>query len=417
MRAVFSPGGHAQARPLSARATKVAKRKPKKKPTIDQEQLVEVVSSSANYTFHYTIDVVGNAFRYMRKPLSLFVFLWLLGLLNSYIAASLRAALSPLCVIPGISRSALCVPVTFNTTQTSPKWPDFPRLMEVQSSTFEQLLDKSVGGSELSLEVTKAEMATRDLTLLVRNSDLKSSDVLGDLLATFSKDAKMTARGLTRLSSKVGGAVDEVMAINGYAMRTIQEARSSAPSRYSLRALVLFGQPETQKTILDAFTDAMDTMSRQIERLVVEAEVSLANLNGLDEDLSAIHEIVSRDDRHETVEKDKLLAELWTRLGGNKRIVGQYNHRLKLLQELGEYRKRALAHVVGAIHTLQSMSDDMEDLRDRVAAPEILGGRVPLDVHIVSIQHGLERLKERRVEAKQRGAIAMKTILGTNGEP
>ncbi|KAH7903364.1 hypothetical protein BJ138DRAFT_1194533 [Hygrophoropsis aurantiaca] len=333
----------------------------------------------------------------MKIPFSFLVFLWMLGFLNSYIVASLQAVFSPLCFIPGISGSTLCTPRIYNTSPTTVKWPDFPGLMEVQTSTLGQLLDESVGGPGLSREVTKAEMATRDLAVLVRNSGLKSSDILADLLTTFAKDAKSTARGLTRLSSKVGGAVDEVMAVNGYAMRTIQEARSNTPSRHSLTAFFPFRDLGTQKIIIEAFTDAMDTLSRGIERLILEAEVSLVNLDKLDEGLSAIHEIVTRDDQHEIVEKDKLLAELWTRLGGNKQAVGHQNRRLKLLQDLGEYRKCALAYVVGAIHALQSMSDDLEDLRERVAAPEVLGGRVPLDVHIASIQHGLEKLKERRI--------------------
>ncbi|KAH7904839.1 hypothetical protein BJ138DRAFT_1165861 [Hygrophoropsis aurantiaca] len=381
--------------------------------TIEQNHLAEVVSTTTNHTLHYAVNVVGSALRKMKIPLSLILFLWLLGLLNAHIAASLLSAFSPL---PGISRSTLCAPRTYKASPSEIKWPDFSALVEVQSSTLEHLLDKSIGGLGLSLEMTQAEMATRDLTLLVRNSDLKTSNILGDLLANFAKDAKSTARGLTRFSSKVGGVVDEITAINDYAVRTIQEARSSAPSPYSLRMLLPSWNPATRKIILDVFIDAMGTMSRQIERLILEAEVSLANLNELDEDLSAIHEILSRDDQYEKVEKDELLAELWTRLGGNRRIVGQYNHRLKLLKDLGEYRKRALAHVTGAIHTLRSMDKDIENLRERVAAPEVRGGQVPLDVHITSIQHGLERLKECRVEAKQRGAVAMKTILGTINE-
>jgi hypothetical protein len=58
------------------------------------------------------------------------------------------------------------------------------------------------------LEIKKAEMATTDLVTLVRVSDLKSRDMLADLLARFVDDAKKTGRGLQKLSSKVGGAVD-----------------------------------------------------------------------------------------------------------------------------------------------------------------------------------------------------------------
>jgi hypothetical protein len=78
----------------------------------------------------------------------------------------------------------------------------------MQSAKFEQLLDETSEGSGLSLEIKKAEMATADLTTLVRISDLKSRDLLADVLVEFVNDAKKAGSGLQRLSSKIGGAVD-----------------------------------------------------------------------------------------------------------------------------------------------------------------------------------------------------------------
>jgi len=66
-----------------------------------------------------------------------------------------------------------------------------------------------VGGSGLSLEIKKAEMATSDLIALVRvSNNLRSRDMLAESLAQFVNDAKKTGRGLQKLSSKIGGAVD-----------------------------------------------------------------------------------------------------------------------------------------------------------------------------------------------------------------
>ena len=116
---------------------------------------------------------------------------------------------APLCILPGISSSSLCRPIEVVDSEPRIKWADFPNMMNVQSKTLGQLLDESIGGSSLSLEVRKAEMATVDLTTLVRVSDLKSNEILAEALTAFIHDAKKTARGLTKLGSKVGGAVDE----------------------------------------------------------------------------------------------------------------------------------------------------------------------------------------------------------------
>ncbi|KAG1738380.1 uncharacterized protein EDB91DRAFT_457555 [Suillus paluster] len=387
------------------------RQKRKKSPIVDKEQIKEALSTGAHHSSAYILDVFLRAVRLMRIPLSVMLFLWMMTFVMVRLSGALRTAFAPMCYLPLVSRSALCAPLDL-TASHDPKWADFPQLMQVQGSTFEQLLDGSVGGSELSLEIRKAEFATADLTTLVRHSDLKSNDVLADLLTTFVKDAKKTARSLTKLSSKIGGAVDNIMAVNGYAMRTIEDAEKNAPSPYSLTALIPFRTgPTNQEVIVGAFTSAMDTFSIAIQRLILEAEISLHNLDILEEDLSAVREAVQREDNSITAEHSELLGALWTRLGGNKHAVKDNEKRLHLLKDLGDYRKQAQAHVVAALHTLHSMSEDMEDLRERVAAPELVDGRIPLHVHIESIQTGLQRLQEGRVRAKEREEEAMRRVI------
>jgi hypothetical protein len=144
----------------------------------------------------------------LRKPLSFILFLVLLALIILRVNQTIRAAFAPLCYIPGISTSAMCRPSSAHHHQSPPQWADYPKLVDVQSTTFEQLLDETVGGSGLALEIKKAEMATSDLSTMVRVSNLKSRDMIAKSLTDFVDDAKKTGRGLQKLSSKVGGAVD-----------------------------------------------------------------------------------------------------------------------------------------------------------------------------------------------------------------
>jgi hypothetical protein len=157
----------------------------------------------------------------------------------------------------------------------------------------------------------------------------------------------------------------------------------------------------------------MDALSANMQRLVLEAEVSVSDLNKLEEHLKSIHEVVSREDSSISAARDELLAQLWTILGGNKaQLKGMVEHRA-LLNGVGEYRKRALAHVVAALQTLETMAEDMEELRERVAAPELVGDAIPIDVHMKSIRSGLERLKGRRTGAKQLEEQIVSRILGS----
>ncbi|KAI6122257.1 hypothetical protein EDD16DRAFT_1573171, partial [Pisolithus croceorrhizus] len=321
---------------------------------------------------------------------------------------ALRTALSPLCFIPGMSKSTLCTPVPL----TSPQ-PDFQGLVKAQGSMFDQLVGESVGGSALSIEVLKAEMATRDLSTLVRYSDLKSKDSVAELLSTISKGAKRTARGLTKLNAKVAGAVDEVMALNNYAMTTIEEAPAKGASRVLQAIVPIKIGPTADEIIQGAFALAMDQSGQSISRLIVEAEVSGQNLDQMEVDIASLHDMIAREDKHMSTEKDLVLGELWSRLGGNKQKIREYDDRLALLNDLSVYRKQARAHVIAALQTLHAMSDDLEDLRERVAAPGIIGGKVPIQVHIESIKNGLERLKEGRTRAREVGDETSKRLLGS----
>ena len=196
-----------------------APRKPAYEPvfTLTREELAHGFIQGLAFTAKHSLDVLKRSILLLKAPLSLFLFLWILTVLMVRLSHALRSAFAPLCYVPGISSLAICTPSRSGGRNTStsngpihgPRWADYPRLVDVQSATFEQLLGQATGGLGLSLEIKKAEMATADLVTLVRASDLKSRDVLAQTLTTFRHDAQMTSRGLQRLNAKLGGAVDK----------------------------------------------------------------------------------------------------------------------------------------------------------------------------------------------------------------
>ncbi|KAJ7262747.1 hypothetical protein B0H12DRAFT_306422 [Mycena haematopus] len=371
----------------------------------------EHMYSGGLFIVTYIFDVLKMAIQLLRRPLSFLVFLWMFAFILHRISHTLRAAFSPLCRIPGISSSALCLPDGYMaTSDRSPKWADYPTLVDVQSSTLEQLLDESTSGSVLALQIKKAEMATTDLVTLVRVSDLKSRDMLGDALRQFVDDARVAGRALNKLNAKVAGAVDGIMAVNDYALKTIEAAQTESPPSI-LGQLMPWTPKPKPGLILSTFEDSMNYLSFAIQGLVLEFELNLQNLNKLEEQLSVLHELVSREDGSISSAKSDLLGELWTKVGGNRRRLRGYEHHLQLLKGLTEYRKQALVHVVSALQTLTQMSEDIENLRERVAAPELSGSRIPVEVHIRSIQNGLDRVKEGRTKAKVKESEALRKIM------
>ncbi|KAJ6510495.1 hypothetical protein C8R45DRAFT_964284 [Mycena sanguinolenta] len=372
----------------------------------------EHMYSGGLFVVMYILDVLKTAIQLLRRPLSFLVFLWMFAFILHRISHTLKAAFSPLCYIPGISSSALCLPDGYApVSNLAPKWADYPSLVDVQSATLEQLLDDSSSGSVLALKIKKAEMATTDLVTLVRVSDLKSRDMLGDALRRFVDDARVAGRALNKLNAKVSGAVDGIMAVNDYALKTIEAAPTEPPPSILSQLVPWTSKPKTN-LVLSTFEDSMNYLTFAIQGLVLEFELNLQNLNKLEEQLSVLHELVSREDSSISSAKSDLLGALWTKVGGNRRKLRGYEHHLQLLKGLTEYRKQALVHVVSALQTLTQMSEDIENLRERVAAPELAGSRIPVQVHIRSIQNGLDRVKESRTKAQVRESEALKRIIG-----
>lgn len=168
----------------------------------------------------------------------------------------------------------------------------------------------------------------------------------------------------------------------------------------------------TKDAIKETFLMSMDSLSTSMERLIIEAQVSLANLDKLEQHLTLLHEVVLREDTSIHLAKDEMLSELWTKLGGNNRKLRGMDNHLILLRGVGGYRKRALAHVVATLQTLGALSADMEELRSRVAAPDIVGDKIPVEVHVRSIQGGLERLKDGQMRAREREDETIRRVLG-----
>ncbi|KAF8056071.1 hypothetical protein FPV67DRAFT_1376586, partial [Lyophyllum atratum] len=343
-------------------------------------------------------------------PLAAFLAIWILSIMITGVFQTLRGTFAPLCYLPGLYGSRLC------HTQLPTDviaWADYPRLTDIQSFMLKDLLDESAAGSGLSLEIKRAQLATADLVTLVRISDLESRDTLSDLLKEFAEDAKKTGRDLQRLSSKIGGAVDNIMAANDYALHQIEAAYLKSQSLSTMYGVAPWAADNpTKEALTRTFGEVMGVLADSMQRLIIEAEVNLANLEKLEERLSVLHELVAREDATISSAKSELLAELWTKLGGNKKKLHNYQGHLELLKNLGLYRKRALAHVVGALQSLTAITSDMEEMRERVAAPELAGSHIPVEVHMNSIKVGIERLREGRERSKRLEESAIGRVLG-----
>ena len=179
---------------------------------IDRDAVRRGLQDGAAFTWEYVFDIFGTTLRLLRIPFAGLLFLYIFAFLVTQASAAFRTAFSPICWVPFISSSRLCY--TAPLKPKVPRWADYPKLVQTESSILEKLLDESVENAGLSLDIKKSEMATSDLVTLVKFSELKSKDQLVEHLETFIDDSKKTGRALQRLGSRVNGAVDRYIELS-----------------------------------------------------------------------------------------------------------------------------------------------------------------------------------------------------------
>ena len=161
------------------------------------------------------VDIGVVAVRWIHSPvIQTMLAAVIMSFTFSWISSQVTSIIRPVCSAPIISPMIpFCHLSAFKHQVTSESGQpvlraDYPRLVALQTKTFDQLLDKDVENKGLALEVKKAEMASHDLITLVRVSDLRSRDRIAERLGQFAEDAKRAGESLHSLGAKVQGAVD-----------------------------------------------------------------------------------------------------------------------------------------------------------------------------------------------------------------
>ncbi|KAF3921589.1 hypothetical protein AA313_de0205446 [Arthrobotrys entomopaga] len=345
--------------------------------------------------------------------------------MNLLASESANSKLTALCNIPAIQEIVGSLPFClgsgplkrgpYNYAKGDKAPPDYKRLMELQFS-FEKILEDSVGGSRLAYDMKTSEMAVRDLTILVRVSGLACRDQLVVHLEHFGDNARIASRSLSKFSSRVMGTIDSILALDEWAKKTLEDIRDSekAASNLGISSLVMWRDNDRiRRDVSNTFLRTTEGMDGQLQRLVMEAQGVLNILDQLEDRLNTIHEIISREANHIKIENDEVLSAILTKLGANKQKIARNKEHVRLLNNVGHYRKTALNHVSATVVELERMSADLEQLRETVAAPNLLEGvvEVPIELHIRNIDQGILRLTAGRLKASSRKEEYQQAVL------
>ncbi|GJD02891.1 hypothetical protein CH63R_05781 [Colletotrichum higginsianum IMI 349063] len=380
------------------------------------ERLSESLPGAIFNVLAWVFNVIGMALGYVQKPLALCLAVWLFFgasiMLQNMVTKSLTASLSPFCRIPGAAYLDLPFCPSFTSTtgggqDSGPANVEFDDLMNVQSQ-FEQVLERSADGVSLPMEMKRSESSIRDLRTMVRYSELPQRDELVYEFNEYIDTARLTAADLQKFNVHVGSAVDSVISINRWTSRYLDTLSASETtdvgilSQWSSWIFYPFTPtvtPFSERTLLDKYVEHTAMVSDRISSLIVEAQGVLLLLTKAEEHLNQIYELVTRSSNSVKSRRDEVLWTLWTLVGANNKRLHNLNAQLSLLRQVDRQRSTAVAQLSALIVDLEKIQAGLGDLRDRVAAPELLRDSVaaiPLSVHIETIDRGVERLEDAR---------------------
>ncbi|KAI0755775.1 hypothetical protein C8Q74DRAFT_1210495 [Fomes fomentarius] len=343
------------------------------------------------------LDVLSILTYILKYPFVLFLTVFVLLSLISHVVDMAAESLTPICVVfpsfpvCGVTTAAAdALTWTFGNIGRKPARAqerfDFPGLMAVQSRTLDQLLARSTAGSQLALSVKHAELAVKDLGIVVRSSNLTSKDVLARSLDEFAQEAKIVGRQLQQLSAKLYGAVDTVLAFDDYALRAIMGAQAAGS--------------DVTHTAAQMFKFTMSALSTEVARVILEATTVASRLDTLEEKLSVIRAVCEQERLIAEAAMDEVLSQLWTLVGGNKVKLQQLGKQVDILRNVDWYRSLSVAHVVATTETLLRVESELGELRDKLSAPSLAGDTIPIEVHITSIERSARRLHEDKLKAR-----------------
>ncbi|KAF2139950.1 uncharacterized protein K452DRAFT_289329 [Aplosporella prunicola CBS 121167] len=276
--------------------------------------------------------------------------------------------------------------------------------MTVQSA-FEDVLASSSEGAGLPADMRRTETVVRDLRQVVRFSTLPSKNELEFEFSGFIDTARKASGDLTRFNSRIGRAVDHILSTNRWTLQVIEGVTEREENRGALARIMdnapwpLAARQTPREALVDQYLRHTRAVEEEIAQLISEAQALLGILENLDERLDAIHGIAMRDGLSTQGRREELFAQLWTKLGGNRAQAAKLEAQLRLLKDVHTYRQTAWAHVSATVLKLEAIAAGLEDLRERVAAPETAGEvapDLPITLHIDNIMRGVERLEQQR---------------------
>ncbi|KAI7904517.1 uncharacterized protein BX663DRAFT_450967 [Cokeromyces recurvatus] len=329
----------------------------------------------------YLLDVLMGSLIVLKPLISLLTAIIILfGLISFGYRKCQDLVLDTICPLPFFGNH---LPLCENYIRSV---PDFSHLVKLQETLYDGMLSQADAGSSSisALELKRVELATRDLQVLVKYSNLQSHDLLEAKLGDYIIRSRKFGRDIQSLQAQTKGVIDNLITYNTFTLRKLSEVEAKKTSRQELRTI---------------YEHAMSLVEKEAKRLILAIEKALGTLDQLEEDLYAIHEISIQERSYQQSERPHILADLVNRVRGKGLRRSLVNENLDLLVNFDTERSKAAQQLMVMLDRMEAFQMDLEELRSQVVAPVLIPDTLPLEMHIENMGKAIERLKKGKLIA------------------
>ncbi|RIA96009.1 hypothetical protein C1645_756148 [Glomus cerebriforme] len=264
--------------------------------------------------------------------------------------------------------------------------PNFTAMVEAQVEAQERLLKQAAeldSEGSLAHDIKKAELATKDLMLLVKYSNLKYKSMLTEKLEEFAKASFEANSDLQTLQVRAQTSLDNTLTYISFTLKAIEEFSGKVVS------------PRQERDLTKLHDSLMKLTDEDLRKLIYATDHALKALKRLDAMQSSIHEIAAQEEKLQEIGLEELLSDLWSLLGGNGVEKSIFEKNLRLLKNLDHQRKIAVERIAIIMEHLEKFQMQLNLLREETVTRLLVD--IPVEVQLTNIKKALMRLQNDEI--------------------
>ncbi|KAF9146981.1 hypothetical protein BG015_011435 [Linnemannia schmuckeri] len=122
----------------------------------------------------------------------------------------------------------------------------------------------------------------------------------------------------------------------------------------------------SENKLRQLYQGTMEDASNHVRDLILQVQDVLQSLDVMDQTLSNIHELTTKERKQQREAEVEVLSQLWAQLGGHRIKREMYKENLHLLQDMDSQRKATVGQIQSALWKLTDFEAEIGVLRERI---------------------------------------------------